>query len=695
FTITLEGEANTAYVNSKLIGDYTYSDTENDAEGATQLQWLRNGQPIDGATSKRYTVVAADSGQTLQFQVIPVAVKGDAPSTAEASAGVKVENSPPIAKEVYLSSSGTASIPTSAGVQTVLTARYLFEDPDGDGVAQQGASFRWMRSKDATNTEFAAIPGQTSNTYTVKIDDLGLTLYAEITPHAATGVPDGVPQTTSRVEIKNSAPQVTSLAIVASAIPAVVGTVLTADYKIVDVDGDVTSAKFEWKKDAAPISATLSTYTVSAADIGHTFTVTVTPQAATGIAAGESKTSVGLTIGNAAPVASNVLLRADTTTLAVGTTLTASYDYFDKENDRESGSVTRWLRSGNVIMDNLVSSHTGLTYVLENADIGQTIQFEITPHAATGTLVGKAVLSNQMATNNQAPSASDIKFNPAVAKVGIPLTVSFTYSDNENDAPGAHRYEWKNASNTVIATGDNYTVQKSDAHQALTVTVTPYSTMGTTKGAAVTSAPITVENSPPGLDATGVKIVGLINNLAYKDVELNADYTFVDPDGDGEGATTYQWLRNGSPMGGEINKRYTVTIDDVGKTLSVQVRPKDILGAEGATVTSATVTPVNLPPEASNVAVTGTGQIGQTLRVDHTRSDLEKDPPPDAPNPAQNIRWLRGITPIASAANNITYTLTLADAGYDITAEVTPLAKTGASPGKPVSSNKITVPRLS
>jgi len=44
-------------------------------------------------------------------------------------------------------------------------------------------------------------------------------------------------------------------------------------------------------------------------------------------------------------------------------------------------------------------------------------------------------------------------------------------------------------------------------------------------------------------------IGGSVNGQAYTDLKLTARYSFQDPDGDGEGASTYQWLRNGVTIG--------------------------------------------------------------------------------------------------------------------------------------------------
>ena len=43
---------------------------------AHTFTWLRGGTAITGATNTSYTLVAADSGQSITFEVTPVAVTG-------------------------------------------------------------------------------------------------------------------------------------------------------------------------------------------------------------------------------------------------------------------------------------------------------------------------------------------------------------------------------------------------------------------------------------------------------------------------------------------------------------------------------------------------------------------------------------------------------------------------------------------
>ena len=53
-------------------GTYRYTDDELDPEGVSTFRWLRNGLAIPGATGPTYTLVAADLGTTLIFEVTPV-----------------------------------------------------------------------------------------------------------------------------------------------------------------------------------------------------------------------------------------------------------------------------------------------------------------------------------------------------------------------------------------------------------------------------------------------------------------------------------------------------------------------------------------------------------------------------------------------------------------------------------------------
>ncbi len=85
-TVTFTG---TMIPGSTLTGSYTYSDAEGDAEGTSTYRWYRadnasgtNEVAITGATARTYTLVSADAGKYVSFQVTPAASAGGTPGVA-------------------------------------------------------------------------------------------------------------------------------------------------------------------------------------------------------------------------------------------------------------------------------------------------------------------------------------------------------------------------------------------------------------------------------------------------------------------------------------------------------------------------------------------------------------------------------------------------------------------------------------
>jgi len=75
-------------LSDTLIGSYTYTDAESDLEGTTSFRWLRNGVAISAATTTSYTLVSADSGQPITFEVTPIASSGTITGSVVASAAI-------------------------------------------------------------------------------------------------------------------------------------------------------------------------------------------------------------------------------------------------------------------------------------------------------------------------------------------------------------------------------------------------------------------------------------------------------------------------------------------------------------------------------------------------------------------------------------------------------------------------------
>jgi len=137
----------TAEFNQLLTGNYTYSDADGDAEGASTFRWLRNGTTVVG-TNQTYTTVSADVGQTLTFEVTPVALTGVSPGVAVTSAGVLIGKAPSTtvitcpASVVYNGSAQTPCTATATGTGGLNTpVTVVYANNTNAGIATADATY--------------------------------------------------------------------------------------------------------------------------------------------------------------------------------------------------------------------------------------------------------------------------------------------------------------------------------------------------------------------------------------------------------------------------------------------------------------------------------------------------------------------------------------------------------------------------
>ena len=81
----------------------------------------------------------------------------------------------------------------------------------------------------------------------------------------------------------------------------------------------------------------------------------------------------------------------------------------------------------------------------------------------------------------------------------------------------------------------------------------------------------------------GVTITG----VADEDEVLTADTSTL-ADGDGLGTLSYQWSRDGSPIDGATSSTHTLTQEDVGAEITVEVSYTDGEGASESVTSAAT-----------------------------------------------------------------------------------------------------------
>ena len=793
----------TAQVGEELTGSYTYIDADGDLEGVSTFSWLRDGAAIAGAVGESYTLVAADEGTLIVFEVTPVAQSGESPGAAAPSAAVG-----PVASaggNVAPEATGV-SIAGTAQVGEELTGSYTYIDADGD--AEGVSTYSWLR-------DGAPIAGAVGESYTLVAADEGTLIVFEVTPVAQSGESPGAAAPSAAVGPVasaggNVAPEATGVSIGGT---AQVGQELTGSYTYFDADDDAEGVStFRWLRDGAAIAGAVGdSYTLVAADEGALIVFEVTPVAQAGTSPGAAAQSAAVgpvsglapevdhvTIEGADEVAENTsaqyalrvhytnetdeVMAADSwevscpglASISVAGLLTAgevganepcqieavyndgTTDFTDThdiviinavvpvevtvDNDGPGTSYSGGLwgyssgadpyngtsraemvngaiyefQADGINGENLVLIHWTWwrsrcddvpvdiydgdqlldTVFLDQQDQSLAAQWnEIDTYTFTGTAraviraqdgcsaCADAVRFSSTSPGNVAPEATDVSIT-GTAQVGEELTGSYTYVDADDDPEGVSTYSWlRDGAPIAGAVGESYTLVAADEGTLIVFEVTPVAQSGESPGAAAPSAavgPVASAGGNVAPEATGVSIAG----TAQVGQELTGSYTYFDADGDAEGVSTYRWLRDGAPIAGAVGESYTLVAADEGTLIVFEVTPVAQSGeSPGAAAPSAAVGPVasaggNVAPEATGVSIGGTAQVGQELTGSYTYFDADGDA-----EGVSTFRWLRDEAAIAGAVAD-SYTLVAADEGALIVFEVTPVAQSGEIPGR-------------
>ena len=175
------------------------------------------------------------------------------------------------------------------------------------------------------------------------------------------------------------------------------------------------------------------------------------------------------------------------------------------------------------------------------------------------------------------------------------------------------------------------------------------------------------KNLAPKANNVGIRTTSRISLLGHT---LQGEYDYSDADGDTEGTSTFQWLKNTTPIDGATARSYTVVNEDVGHSITFRVLPQASTGnLVGTPVDSNPIVIANSSPIASNILITAGDEfinVNTVLTGSYTYHDHEGG---TEANTA--YQWLRNGQEIPGA-NSLTYTVTFQDFEQLITFRVTP-----------------------
>jgi hypothetical protein len=506
---------------SKLTLNYQYSDSENDQEDQTKIHWYTNGVHNSSFDKKleidsQYT----HKGQTWYCEITPH--DSTTYGSMMTSMPVTIRNIKPVASNVKI-------LQTNPKSSDDLQVEYGYSDIDAD--TETRSQHRWMVN-DGTGWMYS---GQDTlileSSYTKK----GEMWKCEVIP--GDGDEYGLAVESNVVTIGNT-PPVVSNPIIVPEMPFSNNSI-EAKYDYYDLDSDLeTGSIIKWYKNDIEQAALEGSTTIgpSLTRKGEVWHYTITPS--DGSDFGEELASTKVSIGNTAPVVSNIIIGPENPKTIDD--LVVTYEFTDSDGDTESfDTIIDWLRKR---PDDIEFAHTGLrvktlasSYTYKN----EVWTCEITPH--DGFVFGKTVRAIMNITiANSIPVISNIEILPSNPTTRSNLEARYEYSDLDNDIEKDTKITWYCNDIEKSSLNDKSTVPSilTEKGDIWYFTVQPND--GQAFGELLNSDSITVQNSAP-----------IAHNLTLTpmypsgDDKLVGTYQYFDEDDDNESAPEIRWYKNG------------------------------------------------------------------------------------------------------------------------------------------------------
>ena len=354
-----------------------------------------------------------------------------------------------------------------------------------------------------------------------------------------------------------------------------------------DADGDPLSYHYQWFRNGTEVtgatSSSLDLGAPGAGDKGDKLRVEVYATDGRGAASDAAVRTV--TVANTAPAAGSATIRpVSPSTNDVLKAVPAGF------TDIDGDALTytyQWYRNGSAI-----AGATGRTLDLSlpgNGNLGDQIAVDVTAVDTSAATSPAARATQNVTGTNSTPVEGTVDLSPASPRTTQTVTAAPAgFRDPDGDAL-TYSYRWFRNGNAIpgatAAALDLSAAGAGDRGDTIRVEATATDTHAATSDPAV--ATTTVANTAPAAGSATVKP----SSPSSTDFVTATASGFSDADGDAV-SYRYQWLRNGSPLGGANGRTLDLSIPgngDPGDTVEVDVTAVDGAGGTSAHVRASQV----------------------------------------------------------------------------------------------------------
>ncbi|MEW5853881.1 MAG: FG-GAP-like repeat-containing protein [Myxococcota bacterium] len=402
----------------KVVIDQPAPDADGDAV-SYRIRWLRDGKD-ETARAKGEALPAGIIRKGEVWQAVVTAFDGVATGTPVSTDEKRVLDTPPTSPTVAVRAKGSSG--TAVGTEDVLVVQVVkpATDVDKDAVSYR---YRWFVDgmlQDVPDTQDAIPAARTER---------GQTWRVEVTP-----VADGRRGTpvTSEVTVGNTPPKAPPLSIFPAKPLAGQSLRVSMGRAPEDADGDPVRLTFRWLRNGSPAGVEGAVVPAGRTRKGETWTAVATPADDNGDGA---PTQVAVMVGNTPPAPP----RIQVTPLSPRTTNVVEVQVLQPASDVDGDAVKlgyTWFVDGAE-----AKALAGKTRLAKGEfKKNQRLRVEVTP--SDGTASGAKVVA-EIRSVNSAPSAPQVRLQPADVAVPGPLKVEMTAPAQDPDGDGLtyrHRF---------------------------------------------------------------------------------------------------------------------------------------------------------------------------------------------------------------------------------------------------------------